>query len=438
MKRVLIVTYYWPPSGGGGVMRWLKMSKYLPEFGWQPVIYTPENPDPSVRDESLETEVHPSTEIIRTRIWEPYRIYRKLTGKKSETKFKSGFISEAARGNWKDKLSVFLRGNLLIPDPRVFWVRPSIQFLQNYLSQHPVDLMVTTGPPHSMHLIGAGLKKHFPNIPWLADFRDPWTEIDFYHRLKLTCLADKIHRKMEKKILEMADVVTTVSPYLKGTTEKLAGRRVDVIYNGFDPADFDFVISPDSNYFTISHFGAFNRDRNPAILWKVLGELKLENPDFASLLKISLIGQTDETIITEMEENGLLQNLTLCNHMQHLNGLRLLASSQILLLPLNDAPNVRGILPGKMYEYMALRRPILAIGPPEGDFARILDETRAGFTHSFTDQQGIKETLRKLFADFKAGKLEVNSSDFERFSRKNLACEIINLPFVSEMDDNRR
>ena len=438
MKRVLIITYYWPPSGGGGVMRWLKMSKYLPELGWQPVIYTPENPDPSVRDQSLETDVHPNTEIIRTPIWEPYDIYRRLTGKKSDTKFKSGYISEAARGNWKDRLSVFLRGNLLIPDPRVFWVRPSIEFLRKYLANNPVDLMVSTGPPHSMHLIGAGLKKHFPDIPWLADFRDPWTEIDFYHRLKLTWLADTIHRKMEKKILKTADIVTTVSPYLKGTTEKLAGRRVDVIYNGFDPADFNFEISTDNSFFTIAHFGAFNRDRNPSSLWRVLGGLKLENPDFASVLKIKLIGQTDETIITEIEEEGLLENLVVYNHMQHLQGLEQLAKSQILLLPLNDAPNVRGILPGKMYEYMALRRPIVAIGPPDGDFARILDETRTGYVHAFTDQQGIKNTLTKLYKDFKTGKLEVNSSGYERFSRKNLALEIINLPFASAADGNHQ
>ena len=438
MKRVLIITYYWPPCGGGGVMRWLKMSKYLPEFGWQPVIYTPENPDPSVIDESLETEIHPATEIIRTPIWEPYDIYRKLTGKKSETKFKSGYISEASQGNWKDKLSVFLRGNLLIPDPRVFWVRPSTKFLRKYLIDNPVDLIITTGPPHSMHLIGAGLKKHFPDIPWLADFRDPWTEIDFYHRLKLTRLADSIHRKMEKKILEKADVVTTVSPYLKGTTEKLAGRRVDVIYNGFDPADFNFMGSPDNNYFTISHFGAFNRDRNPTLLWKALGELKQENPDFASVLKIKLIGQTDETIITEIEEEGLLENLVVYNHMQHLEGLELIAKSQLLLLPLNDAPNVRGILPGKMYEYMALRRPILAVGPPDGDFAKIIHETETGFVHSFNDMQGIKSTLNKLYEDFKAKKLEVNSSGYQQFSRKNLALEIINLPFTSVADDNRR
>lgn len=196
MKRVLIITYYWPPSGGGGVMRWLKMSKYLPEFGWQPVIYTPENPDPSVKDESLLKEIHPIAEIVKTPIWEPYDIYRKLTGKKKSDSFKAGYISEASRGNWKDKISVFLRGNLLIPDPRAFWVNPSVRFLRDYLNQNPVDLIITTGPPHSMHLIGLKLKKHI-NVPWLADFRDPWTEIDFYHRLKLTRWADRIHQKLE-------------------------------------------------------------------------------------------------------------------------------------------------------------------------------------------------------------------------------------------------
>lgn len=410
-------------------MRWLKMSKYLPESGWQPVIFTPENPDPPVFDESLTAEIHPETEVIRIPIWEPYQIYRKLTGKKKDTGFKAGYISEASRGNWKEKLSVFLRGNLLIPDPRVFWVRPSVKFLRKYLKTTPVDLIITTGPPHSIHLIGNGLKKHFPDIPWLADFRDPWTEIDFYHRLKLTKIADSVHRKLEKKILTSADIVTTVSPYLKKTTEKLAGRRVDVIYNGFDPADFDFNSKPDYNHFTIAHFGAFNRDRNPSALWKVLGELANENPDFKAKLKILLIGQVDGKIIEEIEDAGLKVNLVQTGFMQHSEGLRLLAQSQVLLLPLNDAPNVKGILPGKMYEYMALRRPILAIGPTDGDFAVIINETKAGYVNGFNDEKGIKTSLTECFDNFKTGKLEVEPTGYERFSRKNLAREIMKLPF---------
>jgi len=436
MKRVLIITYYWPPSGGGGVMRWLKMSKYLPEFGWQPVIYTPQNPDPSVTDVSLVNEVHPAAEVIRYPIWEPYGLYRKLTGKKKADTFKAGYISEASQGSLKDRLSVFLRGNLLIPDPRVFWVHPSVRFLKKYLKEHPVDLIVTTGPPHSMHMIGLGLKKYCKDIPWLADFRDPWTEIDFYHRLKLTWLADKIHRRLEKKVLTRADVVTTVSPYLKGTTEKIAKRRVDVIYNGFDPADFDFQEKPSGEYFTLSHYGAFNRDRNPFSLWKALGNLKRENPRFGQQLRIQLIGQTDDSIVREIVKEGLSEKLILKGHMQHQEGLRLLAKSQILLLPLNNSPNVRGILPGKMYEYMALQRVILAIGPSDGDFARILKETRAGFVHDFDDINGIQATLLKLFENFGKAQPEASSTGYERFSRKNLAYEIMALPFAAKADDS--
>jgi glycosyltransferase involved in cell wall biosynthesis len=353
-KRVLIITYYWPPSGGGGVMRWLKMSKYLPEWGWQPVIYTPENPDPTITDASLLQEVHPACEIVRLPIWEPYDFYRKLTGKKKSARFKAGYIAEASHGNWKDRLSVFLRGNLLIPDPRVFWIRPSVRFLKKYLSNHPVDLIITTGPPHSMHLIGLGLKKHFPAVPWLADFRDPWTEIDFYHHLKLTWLADKIHRYLEKKVLQGADVVTTVSPYLKKTTEVLSGRKVEVIYNGFDPADFNFNPEPPGTNFTISHYGAFNLDRNPAALWKALGKLKSQNQGFGKLLRIQLIGQTDNSILEDIGRENLTENLVLHKHMPHREGLALIAQSALLLLPLNNAPTARGILPGKMYEYIAL------------------------------------------------------------------------------------
>lgn len=438
MKRVLIITYYWPPSGGGGVMRWLKMSRYLPEFGWQPVIYTPENPDPSVLDESLTREVAPETEIIRRPIWEPYDWYRKLTGKPKGEKFKAGYISEASRGSWKEKLSVFIRGNLLIPDPRVFWVKPSIRFLKNYLKENPVDLVVSTGPPHSMHLIGLGLKRKL-GIPWLADFRDPWTDIDFYHRLRLTRLADAIHHHLEKKVLASADFVTTVSPQICRSMETIAGRKIELVNNGYDPEDFEFdTETADDGSFTISHFGAFNRDRNPAILWRVLRELSQEDPRFATDLKIQLIGQTDETILQDIREAGLEKQLTVIPHKKHREGLELLRHSKVLLLPINDAPNMLGILPGKMYEYLALQRPIVAIGPPEGDFAAIITETQSGMVHAFGDYPGLKKSINDLYLKFNEGTLSVNSGNYEKYSRRSLAQKIISIPFSAEKDDTPR
>jgi glycosyltransferase involved in cell wall biosynthesis len=426
MKKVLIITYYWPPSGGGGVMRWLKMSKFLPELGWQPIIYTPENPDPSVTDESLLKEIHPEIIEIKTPIWEPYDVYRKLTGKKSGAKFKAGYISEASEGNWKSKLSVFVRGNFLIPDPRKFWINPSVKYLTYYLEENPVDLIISTGPPHSMHLIALGLKEKF-DIPWIADFRDPWTDIDFYHKLKLTGLADKKHRLLEKKVLEKADHVVTVSPGCANDLEKIAQRKVEVINNGFDPTDYDFEAPVLDKTFTISHFGAFNKDRNPASFWMALNQLSEINPDFKKLLRIQLIGQTDESIIKDIKKNNLGENLILTDHLPHKEGLVQLSKSQVLLLPLNDAPNVKGILPGKMYEYMALRRPILALGPVDADYAAILRETNAGVPLDFQDVKGIMETLQNYFQLFKEDKLEVDSGAYEKFSRKNLAKQFVNL-----------
>ncbi|MDD4109450.1 MAG: glycosyltransferase family 4 protein [Prolixibacteraceae bacterium] len=426
MKKVLIITYYWPPSGGGGVMRWLKMSKYLPGLGWKPVIYTPENPDASVIDESLNTEIHPETEILKTHIWEPYKLFRKLTGKKRGEKFKAGYISEASAGDWKSKLSVFIRGNFLIPDPRKFWIKPSIRFLTKYLQENPVDLIISTGPPHSMHLIALGLKKKF-DIPWIADFRDPWTDIDFYEKLRLTRWADKIHRKLELIVLKAADHIVTVSQYCANDLSKIPGKKAEVVHNGYDPEDFEgLTASPDSS-FSVVHFGAFNRDRNPASLWRALGMLAKENRSFKEKLSIKLIGQTDDLIIKDIEKNGLKNNLILTGHLSHKIGLKELAKSQILLLPINDAPNARGILPGKMYEYMALKRPILAIGHTDSDFAKILSETKTGVAFDFNDAAGMKEILKNYFLLFNEGKLQIQPEAVDKYSRKNLAQKFIGL-----------
>jgi len=425
-KKVLIITYYWPPSGGGGVMRWLKMSKFIPELGWQPIIYTPENPDPSISDESLLKEIHKEIVEIKTPIWEPYNIYRKLIGKKKKDKFKAGYISEASSGDWKSRLSVFIRGNFLIPDPRKFWIRPSVTYLSKYLNKNKIDLIVSTGPPHSMHIIALKLKAKF-NIPWIADFRDPWTDIDFYHQLKLTKWADKKHKKLELKVLNHADHVVTVSPGCANDIHKICNRKVEVINNGFDPTDFKFKRPKRDQTFSISHFGAFNKDRNPLSLWKVLGKLAKENETFKNSLVIRLIGQTDKSIIEDLYNYNLSENLTLIDHLPHKEGLMKLSQSQVLLLPLNDAPNVKGILPGKMYEYIALKRPILAIGPSDADFVKIIRETNAGKTHNFDDIEGITQTIEQYFNLFQSNKLNIDSSSYEKYSRKNLSKKMFQL-----------
>ena len=420
MKKALIITYYWPPSGGGGVMRWLKMSKYLPELDWQPIIYTPSNPDASVIDNSLVAEIHPLIKEIKTPIWEPYNVYRKLTGTKKSEKFKAGHISEASSGNWKSKLSVFIRGNLLIPDPRKFWIKPSVRFLKKYLQEEPVDLIISSGPPHSMHLIAFGLKNNF-DIPWIADFRDPWTDIDFYSKLRLTNWADRKHKKLEKKVLHLADHVVTVSTGCASDIDQHGNKETVVITNGYDPEDFVDLPGELDTTFTISHFGSFNQDRNPSSLWIALKQLGEKLPKFKEKLKIQLIGQTDTQVINDIKANGLKNNLVVSDHLPHKEGLQKLAKSQVLLLPLNNAPNVKGILTGKMFEYLALKRPIFAIGPKDADYAKIIAETQSGAAHDFNDVQSMMHTLETYFDKYKQNKLQVNSASIEKYSRRNLA-----------------
>ena len=195
MKRVLIITYYWPPSGGSGVQRWLKMSKYLPENGWQPVIYTPEDGEFPIIDTSLEKDVCPEAEVVKRPIVEPYTLYKRFVGMRAEEKVKVGFTDESGKQKgWKARLSMWIRGNLFIPDARCWWIRPSVRFLLKYLKDNPVDAIISTGPPHSMHLIALRLKAKL-GLPWIADFRDPWTDIDFYNELRLTQWADCKHHR---------------------------------------------------------------------------------------------------------------------------------------------------------------------------------------------------------------------------------------------------
>ncbi|NTV83915.1 MAG: glycosyltransferase family 4 protein, partial [Bacteroidales bacterium] len=304
MKKILIITYYWPPSGGGGVMRWLKFVKYLPEMGWRPVVFTPENPDASTTDKSLLTEVPPEAIVLKLPIWEPYEIYRKLTGKPKETKFKAGYISEASSKGWKDKISVFIRGNMMIPDPRKFWVKPAIKFLVNYLKDHPVDMIVSTGPPHSMHLIAMELNRRL-KIPWLADFRDPWTHIDFYGKLRLTGWADRKHKSLEKKVLRSADVVNTVSWSWAEDFKRIYPREIEVITNGYDPEDFQFESLVLDRFFSIIHIGSFNKDRDPEVLWQVLASKAEDDEQFRKNLRIRFAGQTDVSIIASLKAKGL-------------------------------------------------------------------------------------------------------------------------------------
>jgi hypothetical protein len=424
MKRVLIITYYWPPSGGSGVQRWLKMSKYLPEYGWQPVIYTTKDAEYPITDPTLEKDVAPEAEVIRRPIVEPYNFYKKFLGLKKQEKIKAGFASESKKSGWKERLSVWIRGNFFIPDARCWWVKPSVRYLKHYLKEQPVDAIISTGPPHSMHLIAQKLKKTL-NILWIADFRDPWTEIDFYDELHLTCWADRKQHKLERQVLTQADEVVTVSWNWAKGLERLGNRDVQVIQNGYD-----WVFNPTeekptlSEAFTLTHLGVIGPARNAPTLWQALRELKEEIEGFGKSLKIRLVGQVDQSVVQNLDTCGLTENTELITHVPHDEVKRIQDTTQILLLLVNNAPNAKGILTGKLYEYLASGRPILAIGPEDGDAARLLKETQAGFIVDFEDKDKMKKVIRALYQKYLEGGLPPNETkEIERYSRKALAGE---------------
>jgi len=424
MKKVLIVTYYWFPSGGAGVQRWLKFTKYLRDFGWEPIIYTPENPEfPSI-DKSFEKDLPEGLTVIKTPIWEPYNVYRKLTSKGKNEPINAAFISENKKQGWKEKLSIWIRGNFLIPDPRRFWIKPSVKYLTGYLKENPVDAIITTGPPHSMHLIGLGVKKNLPDLPWIADFRDPWTNIDFYKELNLTWLADKIHRCLEKKVVRHADSMVTVSEGWMKEFEQMKPKRIQVISNGYDESDVKQIAVQLDEKFSISHIGTLNAARNPQTVWKVLSKICANNPGFKEDLQIQLVGKVDFSVLESIREYKLQENLNKIDYLSHSEAIAKQQSSQILLLLINQSPNANGILTGKFYEYLASKRPILAIGPTDGDAARVLNDTGAGTMVGFSDEVATEKAILDYYARYKSNTLVVQTESVEKFSRRSLTGEL--------------
>ncbi|HNW75490.1 MAG TPA: glycosyltransferase family 4 protein [Bacteroidales bacterium] len=427
MKKALIITYYWPPSGGAGVQRWLKFVKYFRDFGWEPVIYTPENPEYPESDSSLEKDIPRDLEVIKRPIWEPYNLYKKFLGRNKEDKINAAFTSEKKQNSMLEGISVWIRGNFFIPDARRFWIRPSVKFLRNYLSAHPVDAIISTGPPHSMHLIASQLSAEL-KLPWLADFRDPWTNIDFYKDLKLSFLSDHKHRRLEKKVLTKATRVTVIGQGMAKDFDKIVPRTYDVITNGFDPDDIapaDGSV-PDKK-FSIAHIGTLSGSRNPVSLWAALKELVHEIPSLAADLEIKLVGKVDFSVLRSAEESGLSRYLSRIPYLPHNEVVICQQQSQVLLLIINNTPNAGMILTGKFFEYLAAGRPILCLGPENGDAATILRETGAGLIAGFGDVNTMKQNVLRLYQQYKEGISLQRNPAIDRYSRKELTRQMTDI-----------
>ncbi|OQA11428.1 MAG: Glycosyl transferases group 1 [Bacteroidetes bacterium ADurb.Bin397] len=425
-KKVLIITYYWPPAGGAGVQRWLKFVKYLPQFGWNPIIYTPENGEMPVIDHSLLKDIPQDITILKTPIWEPYEWYKKFVGAGKSEKINTGFLTEKKKPGFAEKIAVWIRGNLFIPDARRYWIKPSVKFLLDYLKTNPVDVIVSTGPPHSMHMIALKVTQQ-TGIKWVADFRDPWTNIDYYKDLMLSASADKLHHQMEKDVVTKADEVIVVGNTMKQEFESQFNRKIYVITNGFDTTDFPVQQSSATKDFVIAHVGTLVRTRNPLALWEAINSLGNNKDELKQHLRLRLTGKVDISVKKAIADHDLEDVTDYVDYLSHDKVVLEQMNATLLLLVLNDTPNSKGILTGKLFEYMASGRPILAIGPVDGDAAAILKESGSGVCFDFKDVNGIKNYLTEMYSMYMSGTLNRNNKSVDKWSRLELTRQLSNL-----------
>lgn len=415
--KVLIITYYWPPAGGSGVQRWLKFVKYLQGFDIEPVIYTVDNPNYAIVDDTLQNEVPNNIDILKQPIKEPNNWLSLFGNKKQQTS--AGFLD--ANPSFFGKIAQYIRANFFIPDARKYWIKPSVKFLYEYLLKNRIDVIITTGPPHSLHLIGLQLQQKL-DVKWIADFRDPWTDIDYFHQLPLTTKAIKKHHQLEKEVISSADCVLVVGKTMKENYLKF-NNNIEIITNGFDDNEVVNDIELDSK-FSFVHIGMMNADRNPKILWKVLSEIIKQNDAFANNFQLKLIGKCANEVLKSIKNNGLISNVEMIDYLSHNKVIAFQKSAQVLLLAVNDVPSAKGIITGKIFEYLQAKRPILAIAPTEGDLAEIINMTNSGKVIDFNDEKTLKNTILELYKDYKNVNLEVDSKNIEQYHRKNLTKQL--------------
>jgi glycosyltransferase involved in cell wall biosynthesis len=422
-KKLLIITYYFPPAGGPGVQRWLKFVKYLPEFNVQPIVYVPENPTYPIVDEALVSEISDKVIVLKNKILEPYQLASVFSKNKTK-KISSGIFPPKKKQSFLDKLFLWVRGNVFIPDARVLWVKPSVSYLEKYIKENNIDTIVTSGPPHSLHLIGLELKQKL-GVKWFADFRDPWTTIGYHKSLLLSSYAAKKHKELEYKVLNTADTIIVTSKTTKTEFQAITNKPISVITNGYDVENVEKQTL--DKKFTLAHIGSFLSERNPQLLWETLVELLTEIPSLKNDLEIKLIGAVSQEVLDAIAEFKLGDYLNLLGYVSHHEAIAHQKKSQVLLLIEINSEDTKSIIPGKLFEYMVSNRPIIAIGPQGSDFADIIKETNTGVFFDYSEKTKLKSVILDFYNQFLEGKLQANGVGLQQYSRKNLTKQLVQL-----------
>lgn len=430
MKKVLIITYYWPPSGGAGVQRILKFVKYLPMFGVDPVVLTvkPEKATYPVRDETLIKDIDDKLEVHYTSSFEILSFYDKIPGRR-EVPF-AGFANESDSGLIK-KIMRFIRGNLFLPDARKGWNKYAIKKASELIQKYNIDTVITSSPPHSTQLIGLDLKKKF-NIKWIADLRDPWTDIYYYDRMLPSRWARAYDLKLEKEVLQNADKLLVVSKNIKnlfGSKIRDELDKIQLIPNGYDSEEFSLLKKNKPNEIpVISYIGTMASNYNIDALLEAIKQINKEELK----LKFNIIGKVSDNVDDRirLELGEAYKNL---GYVSHEKALQYLGNTDLLLLVIPESKNDKGILTGKLFEYLGVRKPIIGIGPEDGDAAEIINECYAGrmFGRKKTEElmNYLNDCLLKM-----ANEQEIlkDSEVYKKYSRKSLTAQLSEIIFEKD------
>jgi glycosyltransferase involved in cell wall biosynthesis len=422
MKQVLVITYYWPPSGGPGVQRWLKFVKYFHQFNVFPHVLTvsPENASYAVTDENLQKDLtNIPHQVYYTKTFEPFNFYKKIT-RKNEIPF-SGFANES-KPNLIQKIGRFVRGNFFIPDARVGWNTFALDKAIEIIEKENIKTVFISSPPHSSQLIGLALKKKFPHINWIADLRDPWTNIYYYKEMMHLPFAKKKDKNLEKEVLLNADHLITVSESLKKDFIKLApqinNEKFEVIPNGFDIDDMKNLERKTTDSFSIVYTGTLSGKYLSGGFFNAFNKLTESES-----INLKMIGKIDEQFMKQLNKN----NVQLLSYMPHQESLKHLVNSSMALLIIPNIAENKGILTGKLFEYLMAKIPILAIGPTDGDAAKIMEECNAGKMFDYEDEIGIIDFISSHYNKWKNDKNYFSGGNVEIYSRKELTARLSKL-----------
>lgn len=422
MKKVLIITYHWPPSGGITVLRCLKFVKYLREFGWEPIVFTADNAAYQFLDFGNEKDIPEGIEIHKVPIFEPINAFKKISGRKKNVPLQNITSNSAKKKTVVDKFAMWLRGNFFIPDARYRWIKPSVKYLNNYLQTHTVDAILTDGPPHTNTVIGMRIAQKFA-LPWLADFQDPWTQVDYYSKLYIGKRADKKHRALEQEVFQTANKITIASPTWKKELEAIGANNVSVIYYGFDEPDFMQYSPEPTPQFNIFHGGLLGEDRNPISFANALSDLFLIYPELKNTVRIRLAGEVDLSVKLTLEKTGLAEITDYLGMISRVDVLKEYASASLLLLPINKAENAKGRVPGKLFEMLRSQRPILVFGPEDGDVKAIVEGKNRGKSFDYDDTRSIYQFLENALVHQLMDNFSANASVSE-FSNREITAKI--------------